>query len=299
MGRKDISQKTLESYSDVFADILNVLLWNGEQRVQEGELVEANTVSTYHTGSELKWQGRDVCKYWQKNRVRIALCGFENQSEPDPDMPLRVISYDGSAYRTQLSGKERYPVITLVLYFGMKHWKSNMTLHERLNLNGEFKRFVNDYRLNIVEVAFLSEEQIAMFRSDFKYLADYMVQKRKNKGYVPLKGTIRHIEAVLEALSAFSNDDTFLELLEDNEFIEGEHNMCNIVDQIKKEGKLEGRREGLASGRKEGAAQTKLQCIRTLMKNASVSVDQAMTLLGIRGRERTVFRKAIQGALQD
>ncbi len=194
-------------------------------------------------------------------------------------------------------------MITLVLYFGTKHWKSNRTLHERLNLNGEIKRFVNDYRLNIVEVAFLSEEQIARFRSDFKYLADFLVQKRKKKEYRPPKGELRHIEAVLEALSALTGDGRYLELSDQIDFEVKEKSMCTVIDYYeskgKKEGKLEGRKEGLASGRKEGAAQTKLQCIRTLMKNASVSVDQAMTLLGIRGRERTVFRKAIQGALQD
>ena len=30
MGSKDITEKTLEAYNDVFADIINVLLFNGE-----------------------------------------------------------------------------------------------------------------------------------------------------------------------------------------------------------------------------------------------------------------------------
>ena len=32
---KDITQKTLEMYNDVFADIINVLLFNGEKVVQK------------------------------------------------------------------------------------------------------------------------------------------------------------------------------------------------------------------------------------------------------------------------
>lgn len=287
MGRKDISQKALESYSDVFADILNVLLWKGERKIREEDLLEADSISVYRAKGRFRWQGRDVCKYWQKKEVRIAFCGFENQTKQDPDMPLRVISYDGSAYRAQLKGKQRYPVITLVLYFGTKHWNSSRTLHERLKLEDEFKDFVNDYRLNIVEVAFLSAEQISMFQSDFRYLADYMVQKRLNRGYIPPKGTIKHIEAVLEALSALSDDETFLELLDDKDFKERGNNMCNIVDSIKKEGRQEGRKEGKFEAQVEGT--------RALMKNASVTLDQAMTLLGIRGRDRTKCRNAIQG----
>ena len=49
----------------------------------------------------------------------ISLIGFENQTEADRDMPLRVLGYDGADYRNQLSAKGGlYPVVTLVLYFG-------------------------------------------------------------------------------------------------------------------------------------------------------------------------------------
>ncbi len=30
MGEKDIAEKTLEAYGDVFADIINVLMFDGE-----------------------------------------------------------------------------------------------------------------------------------------------------------------------------------------------------------------------------------------------------------------------------
>ena len=40
MGEKDIAEKTLEAYNDVFADIVNVLLFDGKRLVQEnGEIV--------------------------------------------------------------------------------------------------------------------------------------------------------------------------------------------------------------------------------------------------------------------
>ncbi len=38
MGQKDIIQKTLESYNDVFADIVNVLVFNGKNIVKESDL---------------------------------------------------------------------------------------------------------------------------------------------------------------------------------------------------------------------------------------------------------------------
>ena len=50
----------------------------------------------------------------------MACIGFENQTASDPNMPLRVMGYDGAEYRAQLLGNSEnlYPVVTLVLYFG-------------------------------------------------------------------------------------------------------------------------------------------------------------------------------------
>lgn len=124
MSERDISEKTLESYNDVFADIVNALLFSGEQVISQNDLTDAQPFSQYKAeGKKLHSQERDVAKYWQSDTIRLSCMGFENQTEPEADMPLRVISYDGAAYRSQLLSKkqmERYPVVTLVLYFGTR-----------------------------------------------------------------------------------------------------------------------------------------------------------------------------------
>ena len=38
MGQKDIAEKRLESYNDVFADIVNTLLFSGEKLIAEDQL---------------------------------------------------------------------------------------------------------------------------------------------------------------------------------------------------------------------------------------------------------------------
>lgn len=38
MAGKDMAEKALESYNDVFADIVNTLLFNGREKVLEDEL---------------------------------------------------------------------------------------------------------------------------------------------------------------------------------------------------------------------------------------------------------------------
>ena len=45
MKEKDRTQKTLEQYNDIFADILNVLLFDGKQLIDPEELSDATTFS--------------------------------------------------------------------------------------------------------------------------------------------------------------------------------------------------------------------------------------------------------------
>lgn len=151
MAEKDITEKTLEAFDDVFADIVNGLLFKGRQVLQEQSLTDAQPFSMYKADGDIHEQERDVAKYWNgenngRINVRIAVLGFENQTNYDRDMPLRVIGYDGSAYRAELNQTERYPVITLVLYFGDKPWGRNRSLYDAIRIPDEFLSFVSDYK---------------------------------------------------------------------------------------------------------------------------------------------------------
>jgi hypothetical protein len=92
VAEKDMTEKTLESFNDVFADIVNVLLFKNKRLIKEDELTAESPRSIYKADGKLHEQERDVAKYWRIGTIRIALLGFENQTEPDADMPLRVLS---------------------------------------------------------------------------------------------------------------------------------------------------------------------------------------------------------------
>lgn len=97
MAEKDLTEKNLEDFNDVFSDIVNVLLFNGQEFVNEKDLAQANTMSIYKADGKLHEQERDVSKYWQNGTIKIAMLGLENQTKSEARMPLRVISYDGAA----------------------------------------------------------------------------------------------------------------------------------------------------------------------------------------------------------
>ena len=94
MNGKDITQKMLERYNDVFADIVNVLLFNGRKIVDEDALIDTPVDSALKLDGEIHSQYRDVAKYWKNSQINIALFGLENQTVHDKLMPMRVIGYE-------------------------------------------------------------------------------------------------------------------------------------------------------------------------------------------------------------
>lgn len=227
--------------------------------MKEDELEEENPNSSYKADGKLHAQERDVAKYWRKGLVRIALYGLENQTDIDKDMPLRLFSYDGAAYRGQLladkemkekTGKTapRYPVVTLVLYFGyQKHWKTPRTLYDCLDIPEEIKLYVNDYRMNLYEIAFLDDEQVKMFTSDFRIVADYFVQMRKNRNYVAPEATIKHVHELLQLMSVMTRDNRFEDVYSPD-MERRTTTMCEVLDRVENRGIEKGIQKGIAQG---------------------------------------------------
>ena len=282
MAEKDITEKMLEAYNDVFADIVNVLLFDGKREVGEDELADAVTRSAFKADGKIHEQERDVAKFWEKENVRISLYGLENQSRPDRDMPLRLASYDGAGYKAQMlddTRKERYPVVSLVLHFGMEKWNEPLTLKECLNIPDELEGYVNDYKMNLYQIAYLTEKQVNMFQSDFKVVAEYFTQKRTNKDYVPSPQTFQHVDAVLKLMAVMTGDHRFEEVLQESRQKGVPTNMCEVLDRVE------------ARGEARGEAKTWEIVIRNIMKTANCTAEQAMNLAGAPDDIRQMYKE--------
>ena len=260
MAQKDASQKILESYNDVFSDIVNVLLFKGRKVLSEEELEDQAPRSYYKADGKIHEIERDVAKRWKNGNIRVACIGFENQTASDPDMPLRVIGYDGAEYRAQLLNKQavHYPVVTLVLYFGYKQrWSGPLKLKDRLDIPKELDKYVNDYEIHVFEIAFMDQKEVDLFQSDFRVVADYFVQKQENGDYEPKPQDLKHVQETLQLLSVMTNDHRFEDVYnEASDAQKGEmRNMCEILDKIENRGIEKGRAEGRAEGKAEGIAE--------------------------------------------
>ena len=262
MAEKDKVQRTLESYNDVFADIMNVLLFDGREEVREDELTDAQPFSYYKMdGKKVHGQERDVAKFWKNGEIRLSLIGLENQMKTDKAMPLRVIGYDGAAYRSQLNLDKKkntdkggnevkkiyFPVISLVLYFGTKrHWNKNRSLKEVITVPDKLEKFVSDYKINVFELAWLSDQQIQAFKSDFREVALFLRSLRTGEIFQGSDRKIAHIMEILDLFRVMSNnrlDNEINEYYKDNNSTKGGINMGNPMqkydNRIRKETEIE------------------------------------------------------------
>ena len=260
MGQKDITERALEAYNDIFADIVNVLLFKGKRLIDPADLSDALPKSVIKADGKVYDQERDIAKFWVKEQVRIALVGLENQTAVDKDMPLRIISYDAGEYKKQIIDKKnkmRYPIITLVLYFGNRRWKRPLSLKECFDIPKELEPYVNDYKIHVFEIPYLKDKLVTMFRSDFKVVADYFVQVRKNKKYIPSKEKVEHVNEILSLMRVLTRDDRFEEAMNRNVNKEAE-NMSEALTLLINEGEERGEERGREIGLKEGEARGKI-----------------------------------------
>ena len=282
---KDITQKALEMYNDVFADIINVLLFNGENVVTEDSLTDVVQESILKIDGGIRAQYRDIAKYWYKSKIKLSMFGLENQTKPEKRMPLRVFGYDGTEYVKQAKKENNkevlYPVITLVLYFGYNsRWNQPKSLFELLEIDERIKPYVNDFKINLFEIAYLDREKIDMFKSDFWILADYLYQMRVNKDYVAGDTVIEHVDELLMLMSAMTKDYRFEETI--NEVKGKEHvTMCEVLDRVEARGMEKGMEKGIAKGREEGIKEGTVNVLISLVKDGILSISDAAKRAGM------------------
>ena len=317
--QKDIAERQLEEFLDVYADILNGFLFHGRQVVRPEDLVEARTKTAYKIGDDLHDLERDVAKYWMNGSTVLVKYCIENQSKYDPYITLRGFGYDGADYREQVFYKNQripgpqgkseekadkmswvfqplHPVITLVLYFGQKRWRKNLNLKDAVHFPkgymDELLPWFNDYHANVIDVCHLTDAQIDNLHSDFRLVAEYATN-RHNPDYVPSEQEIVHKEAFFQLLSALEDDERFVEAWREREAQRarglkgGSDTMGSIIiDRAFEKGEKYGFEQGEKRGFEQGEQRSIMNTVLTLMRKLNLSSEDAMAFLDISQEKR-------------
>ena len=251
MAEKDITEKLLTDIDEVFADIYNNLCFNGKNIIKPDDLSNASVTTAFISNDVTRGLISDVSKIYKNSNLTLALLNIENQSTEDSDMPFRIIGYEGAKYNSQLisGSNERYAVATLVLNFNTKkRWSTPKSIKESLKNKYpiELDEYINDYKVNVIDVAFMDKEDIEKLNSDFKAVAKYYYLKRNNiedfeeLGDCNLKYPVQTF-ATMKALTGDSRFETayndYVETHKDDKGVTMEKILDDLINKGKSEGK--------------------------------------------------------------
>lgn len=278
MAGKDLSQKVLLEFPDVFADVFNTLIFQGDRIIKPEELRQI-TVENISTPGNMGYKQffRDVVMENSVTGVRYLILGVENQSSPDRMMPLRGMGMDYAVYEKQVRqlvsarGKKRHgsrkrklkrsnaaiihrqrkdmkliPVVTLVLYYGQRDWSGPLCLHDMMQMPDEInypgiRKYIHNYGMNLVVLKDLNQEE-SCFISDFRYLAEYLRSKNTDclkKQFQEECGELAHPEATMMAMAAMTRDERYVGWAEQKEENNG---MCKLLDYVDEQGMARGKK---------------------------------------------------------
>ncbi|MGN0167302.1 MAG: Rpn family recombination-promoting nuclease/putative transposase, partial [Acetatifactor sp.] len=238
MKKQDKAEKVFVACTDVFAELVNVLVYEGKEILAEETLLPEPTESIYEgKDREAHNQFRDYSMYEMAEGKVHALYNLENQSSVDSRMPLRCAGYDGAAYRSQYKsggGQGIYPVISMVLNWGEEPWKAATTVMELLDysVHEAAEEYLNQNRIHVFDMRFLERKVRERFEGDVRIVLDYLSDR---ESLIQRKQKLKNPEEVMRMLYALSGDIRYLENITFMEEGEGK-SMCDLLDEAENRG---------------------------------------------------------------
>jgi len=306
--KADIITKEYVRNTEVFSDIFNYYVYNGQQVIHPEQLVERDTTNLslpYGSGGALVLiqRFRDIQKLYTSmsdGKAEYVLFGVENQSDIHYAMAVRNNLYDALEYAEQVEAVARshkaelkqkhnpnkklesgeflsgfwkedrlIPSITVTIFFGADEWDGPMSLFDMMDISDpNVLACMDNYRIRLISPAQMSDSEIMKFQSSLREVMLFIKHSRDMNKLEAILTTNRERFSNLERRAA---DVIKVITHSDFEYAENEVkvNMCQAILDMKQKSKLEGKLEGRLEGKLEG----KLEVARQL-KQMGLSIDK-------------------------
>ena len=306
MGQKDYAQNDYFNDKVRFADVCNGILFKGKECIRAEDIEEMNPDIVYQDKDKEKLRKTipDKICFWKG--IYLSVLALENQSIVDYSMVFRAMKTEALSYEKQWRALERehriqgligkkdnlawkrqakearfVPVILIVIYYGMdKAWDGAKCLYDVLTLDKELEPYVSNYKMNLFD--YHDYEDFSFFKTENRELFEVLsCAKDEKKMDQLLRGNLeryRNLAAdAVEVIFKLTGID------------------LNILENIRKDGMEEvdmckawddHRKSGIREGRKEGVLENRVESIRSLMKNLSITMEEAMDALEIPKSDR-------------
>lgn len=157
------------------------------------------------------------------------------------------------------------PVITTVAYFGTKQWDGPLTITDMLNIVDErYLEYIPRYKMPLIELSRLNREDIMSFNTELREVCGFLKYSKDKNGLqkffednprktISAKGYNLINEITNSGMKPLEGDE--------------ETDMCKAIEDIREEGKNEGRDE------------ERFSLLVELVNEGSIDVDKALEKL--------------------
>ena len=234
MGKTDVYESDYLENPEIFADLVNGVLYHGEQIVKPQELSEQDGELRSISGSNVKKTIRDKARLW--NGTMFAVLAVENQKE----------NVTSDEFLSGMRKEDRFiPVITIVVYYGKeKPWDGARTLFRLLDMKGKEQQimpYISDYHLNLFD--FHEYDNFEQFHSELKPFFEFLrYSGEKNLLKEKMEAKKEQYEELSSQAKVLLTRLTNIKEIPDVEaekFEKGEFSVYKAFEDMKEEGKAE------------------------------------------------------------
>lgn len=315
MGLIDTVTAKYMRQNDIFADVFNYFVYDGEQVIDPDclEELDAREIDVPYGGADGAEQPvqktRDVIRSvvaMTDKQTAYLILAVENQASIHYAMAVKNMVYDALQYAKQvekaaashrqsgdykgasgdeylsgfMKGDYLMPVVTLVIYWDAKSWDGPRTIHEMFqNRDSKVLSLVPDYKINLIEPAMMPDEDFNKFTTTLKEVLAFIKYSRdadKLKDIINTDDNFRHLGRLeVDVLNACTK--TELPMNENEEVLD----VCEAIQTLN---------ERAADERQ---TEVTLQLIRNLMKKRGWTLEESMDSLDISLSDQKLYRSLI------
>ena len=209
------------------------------------------------------------------------------------------------------------PVITLVVYFGDQRWDAPRSVHQMFDQTYDERllRFVPDYKINLLEPAALSDEDLTKFTTDFGRVMEFLQCANDKQRMQQLLREGSPFESISTSAALVLNSCANIKIRINQD--EEKTDMCKAIQELKQEAVDEAckalqeiQQEAIEKAvgeavekeqkkQQEAVAKTAvnslLKTARALMETLHLSAEQALNAMKVSESECATLKPMLQG----
>ena len=240
MGIKDSATAEYMNDNNVFADLFNYFVYDGEQVIKPNSLKEVDT----RTDIVIKKHNYDT-----RYRDIIKRATIKQDGEIIY-MAVRTMHYDVLQYRKMMKRKQPItPIITLVVYWGNKVWNKPTDLYGLFSITDKtVLKYVPNYSINLIDPNTLNDKDFRKFKTEIGKVFRFIQTANNKAKFDEIRKDSAYSDISLETAQLLN---AVMSLNIDVDTRKERFNMCKAFEEILAENAEKNEKKGIEKGIEE------------------------------------------------